>query len=134
MLAWEARSGIAHYASAMAYEKITFSATPSGVATIALNEPETRNALSDDLLAELVRALEACRDDEAVRCVVLTSTHSPPIPAWVVQENVIATETGGSPFPGGVTSVDTPPLATNPPGAPCAAYPPGNVYPIGYVP
>jgi polygalacturonase len=66
--------------------------------------------------------------------VVLTSTHSPPIPAWVVQENVIATETGGSPFPGGVTSVDTPPLATNPPGAPCAAYPPGNVYPIGYVP
>ena len=39
------------------------------------NEPDTRNALSDDLLAELIRALEACRDDDAVRCVVLTSTH-----------------------------------------------------------
>ena len=39
----------------MDYEKITFSAAPTGVATIALDEPETRNALSDDLLAELIR-------------------------------------------------------------------------------
>src|SRR6201999_1526918 len=59
----------------MAYEKIAFSASPAGVATIALDEPDTRNALSDDLLAELIRALEACRDDDTVRCVVLTSTH-----------------------------------------------------------
>jgi enoyl-CoA hydratase len=59
----------------MAYEKITYEVAPSGVATIALNEPETRNALSDDLLAELVVALEAARDDPAVRCLVLTSTH-----------------------------------------------------------
>jgi enoyl-CoA hydratase len=59
----------------MDYEKITFSAAPTGVATIALNEPDTRNALSDDLLSELIRALEACRDDESVRCVVITSTH-----------------------------------------------------------
>jgi len=66
--------------------------------------------------------------------VNLTSTHSPPIPGWVVQENVIATETGGTPFPGGVTSVDTPPNATTPPGLPCAPYPPGNVYPIGFIP
>ena len=66
--------------------------------------------------------------------VNLTSTRSPPVPGWVVQENVIATETGGTPFPGGVTSVATPPLATNPPGAPCAPYPPGNVYPLGTIP
>jgi enoyl-CoA hydratase/carnithine racemase len=59
----------------MAYEKITYEVAPTGVATIALNEPETRNALSDDLLAELIVALEAARDDPAVRCVVLTSTH-----------------------------------------------------------
>ena len=59
----------------MAYEKIIYEVTPTGVATISLNEPETRNALSDDLLAELVVALEAARDDPAVRCVVLTSTH-----------------------------------------------------------
>jgi enoyl-CoA hydratase/carnithine racemase len=46
-----------------------------GVATIALDQPETRNALSDDLLGDLIDALEAAREDAAVRCVVLTSTH-----------------------------------------------------------
>jgi enoyl-CoA hydratase/carnithine racemase len=59
----------------MAYEKITYELAPTGVATIALDEPETRNALSDDVLSELIVALEAARDDPAVRCVVLTSTH-----------------------------------------------------------
>jgi enoyl-CoA hydratase len=59
----------------VAYEKIIYEAGPQGVATIALNDPETRNALSDDLLAELIIALEAARDDPGVRCVVLTSTH-----------------------------------------------------------
>jgi enoyl-CoA hydratase len=46
-----------------------------GVATIALNQPDTRNALSDELLSELTGALQQARDDDAVRCVVLTSTH-----------------------------------------------------------
>jgi enoyl-CoA hydratase len=46
-----------------------------GVATITLNQPDTRNALSDELLAELIAALATARDDEAVRCVVLTSSH-----------------------------------------------------------
>jgi enoyl-CoA hydratase/carnithine racemase len=46
-----------------------------GVATIALDQPETRNALSDELLGELLAAFAAARDDDAVRCVVLTSTH-----------------------------------------------------------
>ncbi|MBS1869216.1 MAG: enoyl-CoA hydratase/isomerase family protein [Actinobacteria bacterium] len=46
-----------------------------GVATIALDQPETRNALSDALLDDLIAAFEAARDDAAVRCVVLTSTH-----------------------------------------------------------
>jgi enoyl-CoA hydratase/carnithine racemase len=46
-----------------------------GVATIALDQPDTRNALSNELLDELIAALEAARDDDAVRCVVLTSTH-----------------------------------------------------------
>jgi enoyl-CoA hydratase len=45
------------------------------VATIALDHPETRNALSDELLDDLIAAVERARDDEAVRCVVLTSTH-----------------------------------------------------------
>ena len=66
--------------------------------------------------------------------VNLISTHSPAVPGWIVQENVIATETGGTPFAAGVTSVNTPPLATTPPGAQCLPYPPGNVYPIGTTP
>jgi enoyl-CoA hydratase len=59
----------------MAYDNITYEVAPTGVATIALDQPETRNALSDDVLAELIAALEAARDDDAVHCVVLTSTH-----------------------------------------------------------
>jgi 3-hydroxypropionyl-coenzyme A dehydratase len=45
------------------------------IATIALDEPETRNALSDELLDGLIEAFELARDDDGVRCVVLTSTH-----------------------------------------------------------
>src|SRR5689334_12364640 len=47
----------------------------AGIATLALDKPETRNALSDDLLDALLAALEDARADEDVRCVVLTSTH-----------------------------------------------------------
>ncbi len=59
----------------MTFETLLYDVSGSGVATIALNQPDTRNALSDELLSELVEALEAARDDVAVRCVVLTSTH-----------------------------------------------------------
>jgi enoyl-CoA hydratase len=59
----------------MSYEKITYEVGATGVATIALDDPDTRNALSDDLLAELIDALGSARDDAAVRCLVLTSTH-----------------------------------------------------------
>jgi 3-hydroxypropionyl-coenzyme A dehydratase len=59
----------------MAYATLRYDVSDKGVATIALDQPETRNALSDELLWELTQALEAARDDAAVRCVVLTSTH-----------------------------------------------------------
>jgi enoyl-CoA hydratase len=59
----------------MSYETLRYEVADSSVATISLNQPETRNALSDQLLDELVAALETARDDSAVRCVVLTSTH-----------------------------------------------------------
>jgi enoyl-CoA hydratase/carnithine racemase len=59
----------------MSYDTIRYSVTDAGVATIALDQPETRNALSDELLGELIAALEDARDDPAVRCIVLTSTH-----------------------------------------------------------
>jgi 3-hydroxypropionyl-coenzyme A dehydratase len=45
------------------------------VATIALDEPDTRNALSDTVLTELNEAFVAAGDDDDVGCVVLTSTH-----------------------------------------------------------
>jgi len=59
----------------MSYATIRYDVSETGVATIALDQPETRNALSDQVLAELTAALEAARDDPAVRCVVLASTH-----------------------------------------------------------
>jgi 3-hydroxypropionyl-coenzyme A dehydratase len=46
-----------------------------GVATVTLNQPDTRNALSAELLAELIAAFVSARDDDDVRCVVLTSSH-----------------------------------------------------------
>ena len=58
----------------MPYEKLRYD-VDGGVATVALDDPDTRNSLSNELLAELIDAFEAARDDEAVRCVVLTSTH-----------------------------------------------------------
>jgi enoyl-CoA hydratase len=59
----------------MAYATLLYDVRDDGVATIALNSPDTRNALSNELLDELLDAFEAARDDERVRCVVLTSTH-----------------------------------------------------------
>ena len=59
----------------MAYEKISYSVDDGGIATLALDDPETRNALSDELLLEMLDALRSARSDDAVRVLVLTSTH-----------------------------------------------------------
>ena len=59
----------------MSYETLRYEVDDGGVATIALDQPDTRNALSDQLLGELIAALEAARDESDVRCVVLSSTH-----------------------------------------------------------
>jgi enoyl-CoA hydratase len=59
----------------MPYATLRYETSDAGVTTIALDQPDTRNALSDELLDELIAAFEAARDDDAVRCVVLTSTH-----------------------------------------------------------
>jgi len=59
----------------MAYETLLYDVAGNGVATITLNQPETRNALSNEVLGELIAAFEGARDDDAVRCVVLTSSH-----------------------------------------------------------
>ena len=59
----------------MAYDTILYDVADNGVATITFNQPDTRNALSAELLGELIEALVDARDDEAVRCVVLASSH-----------------------------------------------------------
>jgi enoyl-CoA hydratase len=59
----------------MAGGNVRYDLAPSGVATIAMDQPETRNALSDELLGDLIAAFERARDDADARCVVLTSTH-----------------------------------------------------------
>jgi enoyl-CoA hydratase len=59
----------------VSYETLRFEVAETGVATITLDQPDTRNALSDELLAELIAAFTEARDDDAVRCVVLTSSH-----------------------------------------------------------
>jgi len=58
-----------------AYDTLRYEVACGGLATIALDQPETRNALSDQLLDELIVAFEQARTDATVRCVVLTSTH-----------------------------------------------------------
>src|SRR5215207_10343242 len=58
----------------MAYDPLRY-AGEGAVATIALDQPETRNALSDAVLEELLTAFGEAKADAAVRCVVLTSTH-----------------------------------------------------------
>ncbi len=58
----------------MPFEKLRYDVA-AGVATIALDHPETRNALSDAMLDELLAAFAQARDDADVRCVVLASTH-----------------------------------------------------------
>jgi enoyl-CoA hydratase len=59
----------------MSYTTLRYEVSEKGVATVALDQPETRNALSDELLGELLDALRAAREDDAVRCLVLASTH-----------------------------------------------------------
>ena len=58
----------------MAHETVRYDVADR-VATIALDQPETRNALSDEVLDDLVAAFTRARDDDEVRCVVLASTH-----------------------------------------------------------
>ena len=60
----------------LTYATLRYEVADTGVATIAMDQPDTRNALSDELLGELIAAFEAARDDDAVRCVVLASTHA----------------------------------------------------------
>jgi enoyl-CoA hydratase len=53
------------------YELVKYEVA-AGVATVTLNNPEKRNMLSGQMLAELVDAMKRARDDEEARAVLLT--------------------------------------------------------------
>ena len=55
----------------MAYENITLE-VEDGIGTVTVNRPKVLNALNDATLHELADAFDACRADEAVRCVIVT--------------------------------------------------------------
>jgi enoyl-CoA hydratase len=57
----------------MAYEQLLYDVS-GGVATLTLDRPDQRNALTGQLLGELVDAMKVARDDEDVRAIVLTGS------------------------------------------------------------
>jgi enoyl-CoA hydratase len=60
----------------MPTDKVLYAVDDAGVATITLNDPDTRNALSPEMLTGLTEAFERAREKEQVRCVVLASSHA----------------------------------------------------------
>jgi enoyl-CoA hydratase len=56
-------------------DTILYALDDAGVATITLNEPGTRNALSPELLSGLIEALARADADPDARCIVLCSSH-----------------------------------------------------------
>jgi enoyl-CoA hydratase/carnithine racemase len=59
----------------MAAEPVLYALDAEGVATITMNDPDTRNALSAEMLGGLIAAFERAREEEGARCVVLASSH-----------------------------------------------------------
>jgi enoyl-CoA hydratase/carnithine racemase len=59
----------------MAAEPVLYALDAEGVATITMNDPDTRNALSAEMLGGLIAAFERARDEDGARCVVLASSH-----------------------------------------------------------
>jgi enoyl-CoA hydratase len=59
----------------MAAEPVLYALDQEGVATITMNDPDTRNALSAEMLAGLLATFERARDEDGARCVVLASSH-----------------------------------------------------------
>jgi enoyl-CoA hydratase len=59
----------------VATETVLYELSDNGVATISLNDPDTRNSLSNELLDGLLDSFNRTKNDPAARCVVLRSTH-----------------------------------------------------------
>lgn len=57
----------------MPYQEIALTVV-DGIATIRLNRPEKKNALSPTMNAEILQAITAIEEDDAIRAVVLTGS------------------------------------------------------------
>ena len=47
----------------------------NGIATLTLNRPEKRNAMSDAMRAELVEHLQAIRTNRGIRALIVTGSN-----------------------------------------------------------
>jgi len=54
------------------YEDIRYETSADGIAKITINRPEVKNAFRPRTVAEMIRAMDAARDDEKVGVVILT--------------------------------------------------------------
>jgi naphthoate synthase len=54
------------------YEDIIYSKADEGIAKVAINRPEVRNAFRPETVKEMQRAFDDARDDEAIGVVILT--------------------------------------------------------------
>jgi len=59
------------------------------IATVQLNRPEVLNALNEEVLDELVKALTALDDDDAIRCIVLTGNEKAFAAGADIKENFV---------------------------------------------
>src|SRR5436309_14429275 len=57
---------------AVGYEDILYEVGDDGVATLTINRPERMNALRPQTTREMREAIVAARDDDAVRCLLVT--------------------------------------------------------------
>jgi enoyl-CoA hydratase/carnithine racemase len=55
--------------------QVRYERPEAGIVTVTLDSPETRNALSDDMLDQLLAALDRGAADDEARVIVLASSH-----------------------------------------------------------
>ena len=75
-------------------ESLVRAAHHRGVATLTLDSPANRNALSAALVAELRATLKQCGKDGTVRAIVLTHTGTTDLPEHLRRADVIVAAAG----------------------------------------
>ncbi|KAK6022253.1 hypothetical protein OSTOST_12060, partial [Ostertagia ostertagi] len=75
-LAQEAGISFRHYMPVFkpGVKQVSNQTIENGVAILALNRPEKYNSFNREMALELQKQLDACAEDEAVRCIVITGT------------------------------------------------------------